>query len=76
MLATFIWKTFGRCCSSNVAVFFSAFALLKVAWACCFSSIFALMMRCPILISTPWMAARVEAGKTYTASMGVLPVLV
>ncbi len=64
MFATFIWKTFGRCCSRSDAVRPDCSACAYCRRASCRSSIRALITRSPIVIVMPCTAARVDPGKT------------
>ena len=73
MLATFIWNTLGRCCSSSAAVLPSFFALSYSMRARCFSRIFAVIRRSPRRTFMPYTAARVEPGNTYLASIARWP---
>ena len=64
MLATFIWNTLGRCCSSRLAVLPWARACSYSARACCRSLTTALIVRVPMVIVMAYTAARVEPGNT------------
>jgi len=68
-------KTLGRCCSSSEALFPSALARSYSARASWRSLILASMVRSPTVNRIPWTAARVEAGNTYLAWSGVVPML-
>jgi hypothetical protein len=75
MLATFIWNTLGRCCSSSAAVLPSFFAASYSICACCFSRICAVIRRSARRTFMPLTAALVDPGNTYFASMARRPSL-
>ncbi len=74
-LDTSIVSTLGRCCSRSEALLPSAFARSYSARAFFRSWIRASTARSPTVSLIPCTAARVEAGKTYLAFRGVVPML-
>ena len=62
ILATFMLKTLGRCCSSKEALWPCCWAFSNFFRADCRCFISALITSAPIIIFIPWTEARVDAG--------------